>query len=394
MPTPDSTIQVTSRWQRLASIVTFLLITISVSTTFALDHVTYKRDGKTATLDGKVLLTAVDGGVMLQAADGQIYNIDHEELVSRKQDDEPFNALSAAEIRQQLLTELPAGFETHITAHYVIAYNTSRAYAQWCGALFERLYTAFTNFWMHRGFKLHEAETPLVVIVYADRQTYARHSADEIGGNASRVIGYYSLPTNRIKTYDLSGVEALRQPSAKRADSAQVNELLSRPEATSMVSTVIHEATHQIAFNCGLQERFADIPVWLSEGLAMYFETPDLGFGKGWRTIGAVNEPRLELFQQYVRRRPADSLVTLISDDRRFRSPNGALDAYGEAWSLNYFLIRQRPKEYMAYIERLAKKKPLILDEPAQRLADFKACFGNDLATLDAEFLRYISKIK
>jgi hypothetical protein len=381
------------RWRILAPII-LASITISVTSAWALDHVVYKHKGKTTTVDGKVLLSAVDGGIMLLGADGQIFNIDPEELVTHKRDDDPFVPLTAAEIRQQLLSELPAGFDTHTTAHYIIAYNTSRAYAQWCGALFERLYTAFTNFWSHRGFKLHDAETPLVVIIYADRQTYARHSAEQIGGNAGRVIGFYSLQTNRVTTYDLTGTEQFRQPSAKRTDAAQVNDLLSRPEAMVMVSTVIHEATHQIAFNCGLQERFADIPVWLSEGLAMYFETPDLGFGKGWRTIGAVNDARLQQFQLYLRRRPANSLVTLITDDRRFRNSESAIHTYGEAWAFNYFLVRQHPKEYQAYIELLAKKKALIGDEPAQRLAEFKACFGNDLTTLDAEFLRYVARIK
>ena len=99
-----------------------------------------------------------------------------------------------------------------------------------------------------------------------------------------------------------------------------------------MVSTVIHEATHQITFNCGLQQRFADIPLWLCEGLAEYFETPDLSFGKGWRTIGEINRPRLSQFQEYLLRRPPDSLNTLLVNDKRFRNPNEALDAYAEAW--------------------------------------------------------------
>ena len=48
--------------------------------------------------------------------------------------------------------------------------------------------------------------------------------------------------------------------------------------------TVIHEATHQIAFNCGLHTRYADNPLWLTEGMALYFETPDLRSRSGWRT--------------------------------------------------------------------------------------------------------------
>ncbi len=363
---------------------------------FAADYVVCKHDGKTLHLNGKAIVTASDGGIMLLSADGRLWNIPSAEIVEHRQNDDPFTPLSADELKKQILAELPAGFDIHTTSHYVIFYNTSRAYAQWCGALFERLYAAFTNLWTRRGFKLHDPETPLIVVVYADRQTYAQQSTDELANNAGRVIGFYSLQTNRVKTYDLTGLESLRQPGGRRADAASINEMLSRPEATTMVSTVIHEATHQIAFNCGLQQRFADIPLWMSEGLAMYFETPDLSFGKGWRTLGEVNGPRLERFQQYLQRRPADSLASLIIDDKRFRDSdaNRAIDAYAEAWALNYFLLRQRPKEYQAYIERLSKKPPLIWDDPSQRLKEFKVCFGNDLAVLDNDFVRYMARVR
>jgi hypothetical protein len=236
---------------------------------------------------------------------------------------------------------------------------------------------------------------PLVVVVYADRETYARQSSDELGNNADRIIGFYSLQSNRVKMHDLTGVEALRQPGEnRRSDTAAINKLLSQPQATTMVATVIHEATHQIAFNCGLHERFADIPLWVSEGLAMYFETPDLNNGKGWRSIGAVNPPRIARFHEYLPRRPADSLTTLLSDDKRFRDLQQSLDAYAEAWSLNYFLLRQHAKEYQTYLERLAEKGPLVWDKPAERLKEFKACFGNDLAALDAEFVRYMVRAR
>ena len=43
------------------------------------------------------------------------------------------------EIAQRLLAELPAGFGVYTTTHYLILYDTSPAYAQWCGSLFERL---------------------------------------------------------------------------------------------------------------------------------------------------------------------------------------------------------------------------------------------------------------
>ncbi|HEY2882542.1 MAG TPA: DUF1570 domain-containing protein, partial [Pirellulales bacterium] len=379
--------------QRLA--VALLLLLSFALPASALEHVVCQQEGKTVHLDGKVLSDLQGGGLVLQTRDGRLWNITGKELQQRDHDDAPFNPCTAAELRKQTLAELPTGFDTISTAHYMIFFNTSRGFAQWSGALFERLYSAFNNFWTHRGFKMHDASLPLVVIIYADRQTYAKQAADEIGAGSKNVIGYYHLFTNRVKTFDLTGVESLRQSGEKRVDAAQqVNQLLSQPQAEIMVATIIHEATHQIAFNCGLQQRLADVPLWVSEGLATYFETPDLNYGKGWRTIGEVNPPRLDLFHQYMNRRPADSLTTLLIDDKRFRNPEGALDAYAEAWSLNYFLLRQHAKEYQAYLEVIAAKEPLETDSPEERVKEFKSAFGNDLAALDAEFLRYMARVK
>jgi hypothetical protein len=303
-------------------------------------------------------------------------------------------SLSNDELKKRVLAELPAGFETYGTVHYLIFHNTSRAYAQWCGALFERLYSTFQNFWTHRGFKLHEPATPLVVIIYADRAAFSSQSVSELGNRAAGVIGFYSLQSNWVKMYDLTGMESLRPPGERRLDSNAISQLLSRPEATTMVSTVIHEATHQIAFNCGLQQRLADIPLWVCEGLAEYFETPNPNYGKGWKTVGELNPPRIERFNQYLLRRPPDSLTRLIVDDKRFRAPDQALDAYAEAWALNYFLLRQHAKEYQRYMDLLAEKDPLLSDAPAVRLKEFKDCFGQDLAALDADFIKYMARVR
>jgi hypothetical protein len=214
-----------------------------------------------------------------------------------------------------------------------------------------------------------------------------------LGKGAASIIGYYSFRSNRVTMYDLTGVESLRSPTDRRASSAQINAMLSRPEAEQIVATIIHEATHQIAFNSGLQTRFADIPLWVSEGIAVYFETPDLQSAKGWRNVGAVNTSRLEQFRQYLPQRPATSLKSLISDDKRIRDTRTALDAYAEAWALNYYLIRHRPKQYIAYLQMLSEKKQLLWDDPEARLKEFQAAFGDNLTQLDADFLRQMQKV-
>ena len=360
----------------------------------ALEYVTLRRDGHEETVAGEVLVTAADGGLLLRAADGVQWAVEPDDLVARKSDDVAFEPLSPEALGRKMLAELPAGFDIYTTHHYLICYNTSRDYAAWCGALFERLYKGFNNYWTRKGLKLHDPQFPLVAVVFNSRASYAAYARDELGEAADSIIGYYSLRTNRITTYDLTGVQSLRVAGDRRSNAAQINRMLARPEAEQSVATVIHEATHQIAFNSGLQTRFADIPLWVSEGLAVFFETPDLQSTHGWRTIGAVNMARLTQFRRYLRTRPIMSLKSLIVDDTRIRDTRTALDAYSEAWALNYYLLRHHPREYVAYLQMLSEKKPLLWDTPEDRLREFQQAFGDNLGELDDALLRYMQRVR
>ena len=357
----------------------------------ALDHVDFRRGEKAQRVSGRVLIEAQDGGLLVQSRDGVLWTIPPGEQIGRSSDAVPFAPFDRDEAAKRVLAELPDGFRVHQTANYLIFYDTSPGYAQWCGSLFERLYMAFTNFWRRKGFEIHPPEFPLAAIVFADRNAYLRHSRPELGDAAEAIVGYYAMLTNRMTMYDLTGVEALGLTEGRGRSAAQINLILSQPNSQYAVATIVHEATHQIAFNCGLHTRLSDCPLWFSEGVAVYFETPDLSSARGWRGIGAVNHPRLERFRRYLAARPADSLETLIRDDARFRDPARALDAYAEAWALTYFLIRQHPKKYIAYMSMLSQKKPLLQDGPNRRIDEFRTIFG-DLRQLDAEFLRYISR--
>jgi hypothetical protein len=374
-----------------------ILVVFASSIALAIEHVTVRRDADETHVSGKLLVTAQDGGLLLLTADGTLWNIEPPEIVDHKHDGQPFAPLTQAEAGKKLLGELPAGFELYTTAHYVICHDTSRTYAQWVGALYERLYSGFMNYWKNRGFKIHDPELPLLVLVFATRDGYIKHVQPELGDSASAIIAFYSLRSNRVTMYDLTGVDSLRRSGDRRGSVAEINAMLARPEAEAMVATVVHEATHQLAFNCGLQTRFADIPLWVLEGLAVYFETPDLGSSKGWKTIGAVNRPRLERFRDYLTHRPAKSLLSLISDDKRFRDPRQALDAYAEAWALNYYLVHQKPKQFNAYMELMASKRALVVppdgQKTEQRIKEFQAAF-DDLDRLDAEFVKYIQRIR
>jgi hypothetical protein len=376
----------------LAIFVLFLSNYFGIISVLAVDRVTLRRDGKEREICGRLLVEAQDGGLLLLERDGEIWAVPPEEIVKHTNDDAPFKPFTRDELSKKLLAELPAGFETLNTAHYLICYDTSKPYASWCGSLFEGLYKAFTNYWTRKGFTLKEPEFPLVAVVFADRAAYLKFSKPDLGDAGESVIGYFNLNSNRMIMFDLTGVEN-NGGVRVRGTMAQINQILSQPHASQTVATVVHEATHQIAFNCGLHARLADCPLWFVEGIAVFFETPDLKSTRGWSSIGNVNYSRLDRFKAYFPRRPANSLETLISTDKRFRDTKQGIDAYAEAWALTYFLIRQKPKEYVAYLKMLSQKKPLLHDKPEERIEEFEKIFGK-LSKLDEEFIRYMGKVK
>jgi hypothetical protein len=367
--------------------------TVTLCGAETLDHISLREGNEVLSVSGRVVMDSVDGGVLLEDRAGMLWAVEAERLEDRQAGDAPFTCFDADEMSEHLRQELGPGFRFHTTAHYVICYNTSQDYARWCGALFERLYLAFTTFWGRRDLELEEPGGPLVALVFDSRPSYARYAKAELGNATGSTFGYYSLRTNRMTMYDLTGMDAW-QGNASTTTAARINRLLARPEAERTVATIIHEATHQLAFNCGLQTRYADIPLWVSEGIAVYFETPDLKSRRGWRNIGGVNRVRLAEFRRYLPRRPRDSLRTLIRDNERFRNTQLASAAYGEAWALNYFLVRQRLPQYVAYLKAMSEKRPLIDDSPEERLAEFAHFFGGDLERFDVEFLRYMRTVR
>jgi Protein of unknown function (DUF1570) len=353
-----------------------------------LDYVTVKRGGQEREIVGRIEVEAVDGGVLLLARDGELWAITAEELVSKRSDQVEFKPFTRTEMNKQLLERHP-GFKLHQTVHYTICYNTSPAYAQWVGSLYERLYDGFYNFWSKKGLKLAEPSLPLVALVFDTRANYDLHARRDLGDAAGAIIGYYSLQTNQVTMYDLTGLEGVASKT-RGSSAARINTILSQPAAERSVATIVHEATHQLVYNSQLQARYADIPFWMSEGLAVYFETPDLESAKGWKRIGGVNRHNLIEFHKWLRERPANSIPELLTNDKRFRDPQQASAAYAEAWAFTYFLMRTRGEEYANYMQKLAELKPLVALEPQQRLEMFTTTFGHDLNKLDAEFIRYL----
>ncbi|NOY30619.1 MAG: DUF1570 domain-containing protein [Planctomycetes bacterium] len=331
--------------------------------------------------------------MLLETDEGAMWHLDARTIRTRSSDSKTLVLLDKKQLAERLLEEMGPGFQVHKSKHYVVVFNTTPVYARWCSSLLERLQRAFIAFWKKRGCEVHEPTAPLAVLVFSDKASYLRHATKELGDGAGNAIGYYSFQTNRIVMYDLTGMQQLRRQSSRRGTKHDITALLSQPEAEPLVATIVHEATHQISFNCGLQTRYSPCPIWLSEGLAVYFETPDLSGSRSWGGIGKIYS-RWDRYRKRVNAGQAISMKKMVLDDKLFRDPRTAVDAYAAAWAWNYFLIKWRPKEYSAYLKTLAEKPQLVADDKSSRLADFRKHFGNDLGKLEDEFFRRMTKLK
>lgn len=346
------------------------LACLAPASSAAVERITYQAPGSTPTeVVAEALVTAQDGGQMVVTDDGRMLIIQPEWILTRTSDDQPLVPLGADEAARRLLAEMSPGFAIHRTKHYVIVHNTHDSHVRWVGGLFESLHLGFHRFFRNQGWELLEPEFPLVALVFADRASFEAYAKPELGDMAAAVIGYYNLETNRMTTFNV-------------------------PNAERNVATIIHEATHQLAYNTGLQTRFADNPMWVSEGLAVFFEAPNFASPSGWRGVGRINTVNLEYFRRYLPNRPGESLATLLSDDSRFRNSATARDAYAEAWALTYFLLKTKKKSYIQYLRALSEGKPLVERNRRERIDMFEQIFEVDLATLDRQFVTYMSRLR
>ena len=355
------------------------------------DEVTVVRAGEETTLIGNVIVKSQDEGMLFQTRDGRLWPLTPEQIKDHKQNDEPvepFNRKAQGrELRDELERDYQDDFKIHEADEFVIVYNTHKDYARWIGGLYRRFERGFGGYWRSRKIKPEKPEFPLSVIVFKSRQQYHLYMKRELGVVNPETIAYYNLETNRVTMFDLTADELGNKP----ADQRRIHEVLNNPRAIPMVATIIQEGTHQLMFNTGMQTRFSDTPLWLNEGLAMYFEVPDLQSNKGWRKIGQVNFLRMRPLLQYFRRRPPNSLKTMIMTDAPFREES-ALDMYAQAWAFSYFLLNEHSDEFVEYLKFMSKKPRLQYDDPEVRLTDFLQFFEMDLEELDEEFVEFIRK--
>jgi hypothetical protein len=316
-------------------------------------------------------LTWNENKVHLLARDGRLWEFRPDEAGNFRQTADKFRSYSTSELRAELLREMGGDFEVSGTGHYLIVHPRGQR-DQWAER-FEDLYRSFTRYFSVRGFQLTSPPFPLVGVVCKNQRDFQRYSASQGVKAPNGVLGYYSQDTNRITIYDMGGDAKKWQENA---------------------AVIIHEATHQTAFNTGVHSRYAHPPVWVAEGLATLFEARGVyDSGQYTGTADRVNRSRLSEFRAILEKqhRP-EVLESLVAADRFFQMNPSA--GYAEAWALTFFLVETEPRKYAQYIARTAERAPFSEYDTVHRLADFTAVFGKDWRMLEARFLRFMADVK
>ncbi len=313
-----------------------------------------------------------DEKVYLLGRDGQLVSFAPSEARDYRKSAPRFAGLSAIEMRRQLVSEFGGDYEVSATGHYLVVHPRGQR-AIWAQK-FEGMYRTFQHYFRVRGFELSEPQYPLVAIVFRTQSEYQHYSQREESSLSPDTLGHYSVRTNRVSLYDVTG------GSKSRA-------------AADNIDTVVHEATHQTAFNTGIHARFVGVPRWMCEGLATMFEAPGI-----WDSVNhgqprdRINDQRLSEFERFVdERRQSGAMVELIASDRPFKAdPHGA---YAEAWALSFYLSETRPKLYSEYLALTADRPAFRKYTAQQRVEDFRVVFGDDLETLEVQFLRHMDRL-
>jgi len=350
--------------------------------------VTLTTDDKPSeTLTGRILVQAQDGALLFEDRSGHMHQLTPQQFSNVEVQESPFARLPPDKLAGVLLQQTGSGFAIHITEHFVICSDASELYTQYCGRLLEKVFKEFQTVFADADLKLQPLPSKLPVLVFREAavfQTFAKSQHPDT--DFTDVPGYYSVRDNQMLITAISG------DGDFRTNSDVIRELRKRPR---QVETIVHEAVHQLAFNTGLQVRYADNPMWLSEGLAVYFETASGRSPLVWRRPGERNRIHLPGFRQAVQGdRLRLSLSDLVTSDSAFSSPDNLADAYAEGWALTYFLLKEEPAAFRELMRRQQLRKPLVTVPPTDRLKELEQVTGKPIAELEEALVRYMSRLR
>lgn len=281
------------------------------------------------------------------------------------------------------------------SAHVVLLHQANDADAKERLDVLERVVQTFLISFAAQGIELTAPPQKLVSVYFADRRDYI-HFVRSVNGSAfADTQGYYHPNLKAVFAFDTrsgdeqkTGRRAIanrKRDGASPSDLERQSLLLDLQWRMTDLGIAAHETVHLLTAETGLARNVEDFPAWLHEGLAAQFEVVR---GGRWAGFGRVHDLRMPDWRTI---RPLPRLVPLVRDTgfgHGYRR-----DLYAEAWALVYYLRKNHPREFVAFLERLRAKSSSD-HKPDRTLDAFRSAFGNDLGAIDSAWKRDLTDLK
>jgi hypothetical protein len=282
--------------------------------------------------------------------------------------------------------------------------------------LLEKVYESYFLAFAFDGLFLRPPTDLLEVVLFSEHKDFLMMERRLKVGPLRQVAGFY-LPEDNIAIFYDSGTtpqfmqlqrlsdelqvikEAMkrtRQPGGGEVIrmAATIQLMVDIQRESEDVSTVSHEAVHQLAANTDLLPRGVPFVRWVHEGLASFFESSKMA---KWSGVGVVDQDRIGYYR-LLEGDPARGSLEFIVSDLGFVVEGvlgNQLPAYGQAWGLTHFLFHKRFDQLMRYYREIrSTPSDATLQEKGKYLLDtFDEVFG-DRTKLELEWRRYMRTLK
>ena len=325
-------------------------------------------------------------------------------------------------------------FERARSAHLVLLHQQGAADAAERLELCERVVTSYYLLLASQGIELPAPSRRMASAWYAEKTDYLVFLKSE-GAEAFRTTrGYYHPTLNAVIAYDARSCEAQRPPrealdnrlkeldrfastvdrmpprarlrfemageSPRNLNATEARGVLDRLQRNARRQrllldldrraidwgTAAHEMIHQLVSVSGLATRHDAFPIWLHEGFAAQFEVVR---GGRWAGFGRAHDIRLPDWRAL---ESPPRLTSLLRDSGFGRGYQREL--YAQAWALVYFLRKEHPREFLAFLDLLRTPEDGSQGRADRALAAFRQAFGADLEKLETDWLHFMAELR
>jgi hypothetical protein len=218
--------------------------------------------------------------------------------------------------------------------------------------------------------------------------------------------GFYSSGENRLVLLNqldtsryFQARERLEERSRQYQDSPDVGPQLAalRSDITSEAKSINerlirHEGAHQLFHAYHIHSRYGLEPTWLTEGLAQYCETPEIG------RYHATLADRVKRAQKAGQLLPLETLLNHRAPSGFFALGEGRVElAYAESWALVYMLMQDgsRPQffNYVKSYRDISTYRQITAVERAEPETLLEAQMKTDRNTLERQWGSFITHL-